>query len=37
MINFDIVTKENMIEHNPNLRQIQIHPYKILMIGGSGS
>ena len=36
MINFD-VTKENIEEHNPNWPQILDHPYKILIIGGSGS
>ena len=37
MINFDDVTKENMKEHNPHLPQIPNHPYRILIIGGSGS
>ena len=37
MINFDDVIKENMKEHNPNLLQIPDHPYRILMIRGSGS
>ena len=37
MINFDDVTKENIKEHNPNWPQISDHPYRILMIGGSGS
>ena len=37
MINFDDVTKENIKEHNPNWPQIPHHPYRILMIGGSGS
>ena len=30
-------TKKNIKEHNPNLLQILDHPYKILIIGGSGS
>ena len=33
MINFDDVTKG----HNPNWPQIPHHPYRILIIGGSGS
>ena len=36
MINFD-VTKENIKEHNSNWPQILDHPYRILIIGGSGS
>ena len=37
MINFDDVTEEEAKEHNPNWLQILDHPYKILIIGGSGS
>ena len=37
MINFDDVTKENIKEHNPNWPQIFDHPYRMLIIGGSGS
>ena len=37
MINFDDATKENIQEHNPNQPQIPDHPYRILIIGGSGS
>ena len=37
MINFDDVTKENIKKHNPNWLQILDHPYRILIIGGSGS
>ena len=37
MINFDDVTKENIREHNPSRPQISDHPYRILIIGGSGS
>ena len=37
MINFDDVTSENIKEHNPNWPQIPDHPYRILIIGGSGS
>ena len=36
MINFDVL-KEETKEHNPNQPQIPDHPYRILMIGGSGS
>ena len=37
MITFDDVTKENVKEHNPNRPQIPDNPYRILIIGGSGS
>ena len=37
MINFDDYTKENIIEHNPNWPYIQDYPYRILIIGSSGS
>ena len=37
MINFDDVTKEIIKEHDPNWPQISDHPYKVLIIGGSGS
>ena len=37
MINFDDVTKEKIKENNPNWPQIPYHPYRILMIEGSGS
>ena len=37
MITFDDVTKENLKEHNPNWPQIPDNPYRILIIGGSGS
>ena len=37
MINFDDVMKEETKEHNPNWPQIRDHPYRILIIGGSGS
>ena len=36
MIHFDGVTKENKKEHNPNWPQIPDHPYRILIIKGSG-
>ena len=37
MINFDVVTKESIKEHNPNLPQVPDHLYKILIIEGSES
>ena len=37
MINFDDYTNENKIEHNSKWPYIPDHPYKILIVGGSGS
>ena len=37
MINFDDYTDENIIEHNSKWPYIPDHPYRILIIGGSGS
>ena len=37
MINFDNVTKENIIEHGPNWPQILEHPYRLSIIAGSRS
>ena len=37
MINFDEHTNENIIEHNSKWPYIPDHPYRILIIGGSGS
>ena len=37
MINFDEYTNENRINHNPNWPYIPDHPYRILIVGGSGS
>ena len=37
MINFDDLTKENKIEHNPNWLQISDHPHRILTSAGSVS
>ena len=37
MINFVDVTKENIKEHKRNWPKIPDHPYRILIIGGSGS
>ena len=37
MINFDNCANENKTEHNSNWPYIPDHPYRILIIGGSGS
>ena len=37
MINFDEYTNENKLKHNPEWPYILYHPYRILIIGGSGS
>ena len=37
MINFDDYTNENKTEHNSKWPYISGHPYRILIIGGSGS
>ena len=37
MINFDDYTNENRTEHNKNWPYIPDHPYRILIIGDSGS
>ena len=37
MINFDEYTNQNRVNHNPNWPYIPDHPYRILIIGGSGS
>ena len=37
MINFDDVVKENIKKHNPKWSQTPDHPYRILIIWGSGS
>ena len=37
MVDFDEVTNENKTEHNPNWPNIPDHPYRILIIGDSGS
>ena len=37
MINFDDYTNENIIEHNSKWPYIPHYPYKILIVGGSGS
>ena len=37
MINLDSITNENNKEHSEKLPCIPDHPYRILIIGGSGS
>ena len=37
MINFDDYTNENIIEHNSKWPYIPDHPYRILIVGASGS
>ena len=37
MINFDGYTNENIIEHNSKWPYIPDHPYRILIVGSSGS
>ena len=37
MINFDDYVNENKTEHNKNWPCAPDHPYRILLIGGSGS
>ena len=37
MINFDDCTNENKLEHNSKWPYILNHPYRILIVGGSGS
>ena len=37
MINLDSFTNENNKKHNEKWQYIPDHPYKILIIGGSGS
>ena len=36
MVNFDYYTNENKTEHSPKWPYISDHPYRILLIGGSG-
>ena len=37
MIFFDDIIKESIKEHNPNWPEIPDHPYRMLIIGDSGS
>ena len=37
MCNLDYITKEDIKNHNPNWPEIPDHPYRISIVGGSGS
>ena len=37
MLYFDYITKEDIKEHDPNSPEIPDHPYRVLMVGGTGS
>ena len=37
MFNFDYITKEDIKEHKPNWPEIPKHPYRMLIVEGSGS
>ena len=37
MTNFDDYANENKTEHNSNLPYIPNHPYRVLIIGSSGT
>ena len=37
MINFDNYTNESKTEHNPKWLYILDHPYRIIIVGGSGT
>ena len=37
MFNFDVITNENNVKHNPKWPYIPDFPYRILITGGSGS
>ena len=37
MFNFDYITKEDIKENNPNWLEIPENPYRILIVGSSGS
>ena len=37
MFHFDYATKEDIKEHNPNWPETPDHPYRISIVGGSGS
>ena len=37
MFKFGYTTKEDMKEHNPNQPEIPDHPYRKIIVGGSGS
>ena len=37
MINFDDYVNENKTKHNPKWLYIPDYPYRVLLVGGSGS
>ena len=37
MFNFDYVTKKDIKQHNPDCPKVPDHPYRILIVGSSGS
>ena len=37
MFKFYFITKQDIKEHNPNWTEFHDHPYRILIVGGSGS
>ena len=37
MFNFDYITKEDVKEHNSSQPQTSDYPYRILIVGGTGS
>ena len=37
MFNFDYITQEHIKEHKPNWPEILDHPYRTLIVAGSGS
>ena len=37
MFNFDYITEEYLKQHNRNWWEIPDYPYRILIVGGSGS
>ena len=37
MFNLDHITKEDIKEHNPNWPEVLVYPYRILIVGCSGS
>ena len=37
IFNFAYITKEDIKEHNPNWPEVSDHPYRILIVRGSGS
>ena len=37
MFSFEYITKEDIESYNPHWSEIPDHPYRILIVGGSGS